>query len=29
VISRRLLGTREVVPFHHRDCGMLTVADEA
>lgn len=30
VISQRLLGTREVIVFHHTDCGMLTFKqDEA
>jgi len=28
VISQHLLGTREVVLFHHTDCGMLTFSDE-
>ncbi|KAG9090932.1 hypothetical protein FS749_000186 [Ceratobasidium sp. UAMH 11750] len=28
VISQRLLGTTEVVIFHHTDCGMLTFSDE-
>ncbi|MGY1624563.1 hypothetical protein ACI789_20365 [Geodermatophilus sp. SYSU D00965] len=27
-ISRRLLGTREIVLVHHTDCGMLTSTDE-
>ncbi|MGY1592172.1 hypothetical protein ACI79D_09380 [Geodermatophilus sp. SYSU D00708] len=27
-ISRRLLGTREIVLVHHTDCGMLTFTDE-
>ncbi|KAI5898168.1 carbonic anhydrase [Schizophyllum commune H4-8] len=24
IISQRLLGTREIIVFHHTDCGMLT-----
>jgi carbonic anhydrase len=28
-ISRRLLGTREIVLIHHTDCGMLTFTDDA
>ncbi|CAE6458859.1 unnamed protein product [Rhizoctonia solani] len=28
VISQRLLGTTEVVLFHHTDCGMLTFSDK-
>ncbi len=28
VISQRLLGTQEIVLIHHRDCGMLTFADD-
>ncbi|KAL1761817.1 carbonic anhydrase [Schizophyllum commune] len=24
IISQRLLGTREIILFHHTDCGMLT-----
>ncbi|KAG8775167.1 hypothetical protein FRC12_001623 [Ceratobasidium sp. 428] len=28
VISQRLLGTTEVVIFHHTDCGMLTFSDK-
>lgn len=28
VISQRLLGTTEIVLIHHRDCGMLTFADD-
>ncbi|CAE7158052.1 unnamed protein product [Rhizoctonia solani] len=28
VISQRLLGTTEVVLFHHTDCGMLTFSDQ-
>ncbi|QRV95213.1 carbonic anhydrase [Ceratobasidium sp. AG-Ba] len=28
VISQRLLGTTEVVIFHHTDCGMLTFTDK-
>lgn len=27
-ISQRLLGTREIILIHHRDCGMLTFRDE-
>src|SRR5215467_13565458 len=27
-ISRRLLGTREIVLIHHTDCGMLTFSDD-
>ncbi|MGY1643967.1 beta-class carbonic anhydrase [Geodermatophilus sp. SYSU D00703] len=26
--SQRLLGTREIVPVHHTECGMLTSTDE-
>lgn len=26
-ISQRLLGTREIILIHHRDCGMLTFSD--
>ena len=29
VVSQRLLGTEEIVLVHHRDCGMLTFADDA
>jgi len=29
VISQQLLGTREIVVFHHTDCGMLTFSDDA
>lgn len=28
IISQQLLGTREVVLFHHTDCGMLTFNDD-
>lgn len=28
IISQQLLGTREVVLFHHTDCGMLTFKDD-
>ncbi|KAL1739812.1 carbonic anhydrase, partial [Schizophyllum fasciatum] len=28
VVSQRLLGTREIVLFHHTDCGMLTFTTE-
>ncbi|KAH7339102.1 carbonic anhydrase [Rhizoctonia solani] len=28
VISQRLLGTTEVVLFHHTDCGMLTFSEK-
>jgi len=28
-ISRRLLGTREIILIHHTDCGMLTFTDDA
>jgi len=28
VISQRLLGTKEIVIFHHTDCGMLTFTNE-
>jgi len=28
-ISQRLLGTREIMPIHHTDCGMLTFTDDA
>lgn len=28
VISQRLLGTHEVVVYHHTDCGMLTFTNE-
>ncbi|KAF8601162.1 carbonate dehydratase activity protein, partial [Ceratobasidium sp. AG-I] len=28
VISQRLLGTTEIVLFHHTDCGMLTFTDK-
>ncbi|MGH7609199.1 MAG: beta-class carbonic anhydrase [Candidatus Dormibacteria bacterium] len=28
IISQRLLGTREVILIHHRDCGMLTFRDD-
>jgi carbonic anhydrase len=27
-ISQRLLGTREIMLIHHRDCGMLTFRDD-
>ena len=27
-ISKRLLGTKEIVLIHHTDCGMLTFTDE-
>jgi carbonic anhydrase len=27
-ISQRLLGTREIILIHHRDCGMLTFSDD-
>ncbi len=27
-ISRRLLGTEEIVLIHHTDCGMLTFTDD-
>jgi len=27
IISQQLLGTREIVLFHHTDCGMLTFSD--
>src|SRR5512147_2310654 len=27
-ISRRLLGTTEIILIHHTDCGMLTFADD-
>jgi carbonic anhydrase len=27
-ISQHLLGTREMAPIHHTDCGMLTFTDE-
>lgn len=29
IISQQLLGTKEIVVFHHTDCGMLTFNDEA
>ncbi|KIO34285.1 hypothetical protein M407DRAFT_127020 [Tulasnella calospora MUT 4182] len=28
IISQQLLGTREIVLFHHTDCGMLTFNDD-
>jgi len=28
IISQRLLGTKEIVVFHHTDCGMLTFTNE-
>ena len=28
-ISQRLLDTREIMPIHHTDCGMLTFTDDA
>ncbi|WIX99649.1 carbonic anhydrase [Amycolatopsis mongoliensis] len=28
-VSRHLLGTREIVLVHHRDCGMRTFTDPA
>src|SRR3982074_410719 len=28
VISQRLLGTQEIIPIHHTDCGMLTFKDD-
>src|ERR1700755_396162 len=27
-ISQRLLGTHEIIPIHHTDCGMLTFTDD-
>ena len=27
-ISQRLLGTEEIMPIHHTDCGMLTFKDD-
>jgi carbonic anhydrase len=27
-ISKRLLGTTEIILIHHTDCGMLTFADD-
>jgi carbonic anhydrase len=27
-ISQRLLGTTEIILFHHTDCGMLTFSDD-
>jgi carbonic anhydrase len=27
-ISKRLLGTREIILIHHTDCGMLTFTDD-
>ena len=27
-ISQRLLGTEEIIPIHHTDCGMLTFTDD-
>ena len=29
VISRRLLGTEEIIQIHHTDCGMVTFRDDA
>jgi carbonic anhydrase len=27
-ISQRLLGTTEIIPIHHTDCGMVTFTDD-